>query len=226
MIGRILGRDFMRRIWENLKVRRWILILGLGVAAVFAFFYLRYIFQTGIWYSDIFWKRSPGVNAGWQATVNGDDIELIRRVTDDEIEVTYRCNGVDEVYFVSEGKDPFSSVVTRDGAVVYDGSDLDVEVYAGGDVSEIRIPKLRLVAYIGLHPENRMRGNPACLIVFVFVSVILAIDLRFPDFFFQMRHFLTVKDPEPTEFYRMGQNFGRCGLVIAAVVCLILGASQ
>ena len=166
------------------------------------------------------------MDAGWHAEVNGDKIELIRRVTDDGIEVTYRCNGVDKVYIVSEGKDPFSSVVTYDGEVVYDGSEMDVEVYAGNMDDEVKVPELRLVAYIGLHPEDGMRGNPIWLWGVVIAIVILAIDLRWPDFFFQLNHFLTVKDPEPTDFYRIGQNFGRCGLVIMVIVCLMMGAAQ
>lgn len=217
----------MRKIWENTKARKCMIILGLILAAVFAFFYLRFIFQTGIWYSNIFWQRSRDVDSGWHATVNGDDIELIRRVVDHEIEVTYRCNGEDEVYRVHKDKKTHSTVVTYGGEVVYDEPEMGVMVYVeNADMETRKTAKLRLVAFIGLHPEDGMRGNPVWLFGVVIALVILAIDLRWPDFFFYMRHFLTVRDPEPTDFYRFGQNLGRCGLVIMIIVWLMMGAAQ
>ncbi|ABX40895.1 hypothetical protein [Lachnoclostridium phytofermentans] len=54
--------------------------------------------------------------------------------------------------------------------------------------------------------ENRGKIYP--LIMFFVVLIIYFIDIKFPLFFFTLHNFLSVKDPEPTEFYLYMQKLG------------------
>ncbi len=45
------------------------------------------------------------------------------------------------------------------------------------------------------------RGNPMLLFIAMLFLVIILIDIKYPKFFFYLRHGLSVEDPEPSEVY-------------------------
>lgn len=51
------------------------------------------------------------------------------------------------------------------------------------------------------------RGSLKPLLYAIVISIILFIDIKWPLFFFQLNHFLDVKDPRPTDYYLATQNF-------------------
>ena len=66
-------------------------------------------------------------------------------------------------------------------------------------------------------------GSPIFLLPLLLLAACLAVDIRFPNFFFLMRHGLEVDGGEPSDWYRAGQKFGRVVLVLAMLYCV--GAS-
>jgi hypothetical protein len=70
---------------------------------------------------------------------------------------------------------------------------------------------------------EEIRGKVELLIMALFLIAIIAIDIKFPLFFFQLKHFLSVKDPEPSEFYIAMQR--ATWYVIPAIAVIILLAA-
>ena len=66
-------------------------------------------------------------------------------------------------------------------------------------------------------PVTACRGDWLIYALAVFLSLIVAVCAAFPEHLFYWNHFLSVRDPEPTEFYMACQ---RVSWVIGAVVVL------
>jgi len=72
--------------------------------------------------------------------------------------------------------------------------------------------------------NTEIRGNWAFFIMALLLAAFLAVDLRFPRLFFTLRHFLTVENPEPSDFFLTTQiiswillPFVIAGLLIAGL---------
>lgn len=71
-----------------------------------------------------------------------------------------------------------------------------------------------------------IRGNVYMLAILIFVLAILAIDIVFPKFFFLIEYGFAVNDPEPSEFYLVGQKIARVLMGVACVVLVFLSLSD
>jgi len=67
------------------------------------------------------------------------------------------------------------------------------------------------------------RGSLKPILYAIVISIILFIDIKWPLFFFQLNHFLDVKDPKPTDYYLATQKFSRYIGGIAIIILLIAG---
>lgn len=67
------------------------------------------------------------------------------------------------------------------------------------------------------------RGSLKPLLYAIVISIILFIDIKWPLFFFQLNHFLDVKDPKPTDYYLATQKFSRYIGGIAIIILLVAG---
>lgn len=82
-------------------------------------------------------------------------------------------------------------------------------------------------AYIQLYTwaveeKHDVRGNPNMLAVIALLAVMLGLDIAFPNLFFILDHRLDVDGGEPSDWYRMKQQFSRVIIGIAIVVCLFM----
>ncbi len=75
------------------------------------------------------------------------------------------------------------------------------------------------ILFFAGEPEIAVRGNWANYLVAVFISVIGAVAIAFPDELFYLRHFLHVQDPEPTELY---YTVHKLSSILFAVIVFVL----
>lgn len=85
-------------------------------------------------------------------------------------------------------------------------------------------PPLRSTARFATGDGVEKRGQIYPLIMFLLVLIVYLIDIKFPLLFFTLQNFLSVKDPEPTEFYLSMQKL-RWHVIfpITLVVLLFMG---
>ena len=71
------------------------------------------------------------------------------------------------------------------------------------------------VMYFVKEPEVVSRGSFGLYILCVVVSFFVMLNVAAPEAVFEWQHILSVKDPEPTEFYLFMQKLGSCVAAIA-----------
>ena len=82
------------------------------------------------------------------------------------------------------------------------------------------------ILYFGGTPELSVRGSWALYFAALFVTVIGALLTAFPETSFYLSHFLSVRDPEPTDLYYFMHKVGCVIYVIFVFVMYIMGATQ
>lgn len=74
--------------------------------------------------------------------------------------------------------------------------------------------------------ETSVRGSLTFYFVALFFSVLGAIMTAFPDELFYLNHFLSVRDPEPTEFYYATHKIGCALFLVIAFAVYCKGVSM
>ena len=62
-------------------------------------------------------------------------------------------------------------------------------------------PSKQLVAELATQPDLVCRGSIGLFFLMIFFAFLLAVDIVMPELFFQLKHILDVRDPEPSDFY-------------------------
>lgn len=62
-------------------------------------------------------------------------------------------------------------------------------------------PAAGTIVRLAWEPDVIHRGNFGLYLLVVLLTAIMAADVAFPLFFFQLRHMFSVQNPEPTDFY-------------------------
>ena len=75
-------------------------------------------------------------------------------------------------------------------------------------------------------PDTSVRGSWTLYFAALFVTVIGALLTAFPETSFYLSHFLSVRDPEPTDLYYACHKVGCVIYVIFVFVMYIMGATQ
>lgn len=84
-----------------------------------------------------------------------------------------------------------------------------------------KIPLISIVRF-ALHENVTMRGNGPILLASVILIFFTFIDIKYPLFFFELRHSFEVEDPKPTEFYITMQKLSWGINSIIALALLII----
>lgn len=214
----------MKRLWEKPGVRRALCIIGVCAGVILAVFYFRYVFTEGIYYNNIFLMRSGGETVVYEGTVNDLPMELVRQVDASiDVLVTYRYDDIEKVYKVHGDLEmAYELIVTCDGEVVYRGGQApDISIVGDGSEAQpdSKLPGMWLVIQVA-RDEPDFRGSPVWGALSLIIMVIVLIDIRWPDLYFDLRYWMTVVDPEPTDFYRACQKAGRVIALVAVVILL------
>lgn len=216
-----------------------LLAAGGLLAALLLALYFGALFRPGYWYDGIFLARQQaGVFSG-QNDRAACTLQLEK--SEDEAALSFTLNGETRDYRVLFGSDGVSTQIYENGTLAFSGQaspmgdwylltdengDFDAgEVWGGGGMTE---PPPEFPGYGQLYTwaaSDRCEsfGEPVFLLPLLLLAVCLAVDLRFPNFFFLLEHGLAVDGGEPSDWYRTGQKLGRVILVLAMLYCV--GAS-
>lgn len=223
-------------------------LIGIAVAALLAV-YLFVFFQKGIVLGDSFLLRRPaeassGNAVSYSGKINGFPVSVfVEKYDENNCRITFSQEETTRQYRL-EGKDASNGflrdiMIYEGDQLLFDGkyddkASLDffraykkngepylenmITITVNGreePVTELSIPWL-LKLFCG---DENFRGNVPMMLVAGLILLIWIIDLCFPRFFFTMRHWITVKDPEPSDFYLIVQ---RAFWVIYPVIAVFL----
>jgi len=213
------------------KKHRTVCLIVLGILiAVILFFYLRALGQPGVWYRNFFLsQQEDGSFTGRDEWYN--EYRLSVSPAESEAEISFSVNDETRVYRVHHGE---TVEIFENDMLLFSGeahpmgdswllmdetgnAEVPFTVVVGGIVPEQHelFPEPSTVYHWAVREECGTRGDFTVLIYIVLLLVFLFVDLRFPNFFWNLRYALAVDGGEPSEFYRVGQAVGRVIAVIA-----------
>jgi len=225
----------MREFYQK---HRTACLIGIGILfAVIFFFYLRALGEPGIWYRDFFMvQQEDGSFIGRDEWYN--TYRLSKTIDESEVSISFSVNDESRAYRVRFGEPNDKMVQTAEifenDVRVFSGDvhpmgdswllidengeeDLPFTVVVGGIMpkQEELFPSPSTVYHWAVREECGTRGDFTVLIYIAALLAFLFVDLRFPDFFWNLKHALTVDGGEPSEFYRVMQVVGRIIVVLA-----------
>ena len=217
------------------------------ILIVILIFYLRLFLTTGIRYDDTFLKKdvvASETHYDGNSSYGALHIEVNKLNNNkNSVEVIYDLpQGINQHYLVN-----FTDVDTWNlginikndaGEVLFEGTyqkdqpfliDKNGEPFVEDAIQIIMNEEspynsdykiyLKNTADLACFSTESVRGNYALLIVAILLLIIIVIDIRFPLFFFYLRNFLSVKDPEPSDLYLFIQRISwYVGLVIVIIL--------
>ena len=204
-----------------------LLILLAALPVIFAIGILIVSRQMGIVFQDGFLRRiSSGAEEVYAGTIEGEKLTVTITPGDPETVVDLRTDeGWQRTYQVrtdvkppaGEWQDLIGVQVLEDGEVLFRGGyqpQVSCLVDENGDVTgllgfsfysnqfwESFEPSVSSVVRLALDREEVSRGSWLWWLAMVFFTGLLAVDIAFPRAYFYLQHHLSVRDPEPTEFY-------------------------
>lgn len=223
-----------------IRRKKPLLAAGAVLAALLLALCFWALFRPGYWYDGIFLaQRQAGVFSGqdYRAACT-----LRMEQSESEAALSFTLNGETRNYRVLLGSDGFSTQIYEDGTLTFTGQahsmgdwymltdtagdfDLDeiVQIHVGPQEPPPEFSSRNQLYTWAVSDRCETFGIPMFLLPLVLLAACLAVDIRFPNFFFLMRHGLEVDGGEPSDWYRAGQKFGRVVLVLAMLYCV--GAS-
>lgn len=130
--------------------------------------------------------------------------------------VTFSIDDLTKEYFIT-------GTNTGEEVHIYDGYEtVSIRIFANNTKPD---PEELLPSYSTLYnwassDNTEIRGEPTMLFLIIFLGIILALDIVFPDLFFTLRYRHYVTGGEPSELYLAGQIFGRFAMVVAIFICM------
>lgn len=91
------------------------------------------------------------------------------------------------------------------------------EIYS----DEYEVPKKTIVS-LSLNEDEEIRGNVHLLVLALILIAITAVDMKYPLFFFELRHGFEVESPQPSDFYLTMQKVEWVAYPVIAVIILII----
>lgn len=219
----------MKRIFQEHK--RVCMIIGVILAVIVLEIYLYAFFQTGVWHRDAFlYKQSDGSFIGSDSDA---DYEMYICPTDKGAEISFAANGTVNQYQIFQKHEIPKVEIYKNDKLVFKGSMVEMgDTYMcmeenGNVLYDIqRVDELfpdygRLYAW-AVAEKYDFRGNIAVLLIVVIFSIILILDIVFPNFFFLLHHGLAVQGGEPSDWYRAWQRIGQVIIGIGIIICIML----
>lgn len=238
--------DKFKGLTENRKSRTILLV----ILIVLVIFYFKVFFTRGAFFNDIFLKKETGVNETYYTgkTNHGDIKITVKReeTTYDKSEVIYSFPNNNTKHFIVNYKNEYNwddyieNITDEKGNILFEGIyikgspylhgkngdiifrtnyDYRFDVLIGGKTYEL--PLVNVMEFATYEIE-RIKGEAEIMAVALLLLFIVAIDIKYPLFFFTLSHFIDVKDPEPTDFYIFMQKVSWVVIPLISIILLIV----
>lgn len=240
-----LGR--IKEVISNNKLLKALLSILIIIALIF---YFKVFFTSGIYFDDVFLKKEviSSDNHYLGESIYGNIHITVKGLEDkhNSVDVIYRLPNNINMKFTVMYKDKndwdlgIENIKDRDGSIVFEGE------YTPGsnflfnkngrpildDIIRVRINNespynenykvpLKNVADLASFSNDTIRGRYDFLVIAMLLFAFTIIDIKFPLFFFNLEHFLHVRDPEPSDFYITVQRATRYILPTVGVVLML-----
>ena len=221
--------------------KKSVFLAGGLLLVILAALYLWVLFRPGFWYDGVFLaRRQTGIFTG-QNSRAAYSLSVSR--TPMQAELSFSLNGETRNYRVLFSEQPFSTRIYENDALVFTGEAIPAgdfylltareDMYNLDSIIQIQVseaeepepkfPGLGQIYTWAMAGKCETYGSPMFLLPSLLLAASLALDIRFPDLAFHVRHGLDVDGGEPSDWYRTGQKIGRVILVLAMLYCM--GAS-
>jgi len=200
--------------------------------------YLSALYQPGYWYMDAFLTEQK--DGSFTASDSYGSYYLKIDRDNDNTAVTFSIDDLTKEYLITGIETGEDVHIYEDDNLVFHGykvrmsdSEYMLMGYEGYETSGIYIfanntkpdpeellPSYSTLFYWASSDTTETRGEPLMLLLIIFLCIILALDVVFPDLFFTLRYSRYVTGGEPSDWYRSGQIFGRFVMVIAIFICM------
>lgn len=113
------------------------------------------------------------------------------------------------------GKELFRGYLAPNGYLIDEEGHLDPDFgifvyteYGNKNVWDDYEPSKLFVTKLALEPEPAYHGSIGMYLLMLFAAFCVAVDILFPEFYFQLKYMFSVRDPEPSDFYIAMQRLG------------------
>lgn len=229
----------MVRIWNQYK--KQCIVLGLILAVVLLFIYLRALFLPGLWHGDAFlYRQEDGSFKGSdfyavytmtiKPAVHGADIDFTVNDTLKHYQIRYDENDINQYVEVFED----GSLICKGRAFGAENNWFVIDEETGtSDIIHVRVnheqpteeelfPNSSRLYNWTVSDKLDTRGNPIMIFFILLLGGFLFIDIKFPDFFWLLKYGLHVDGGEPSDWYRFGQKAGYIVASIGILVCVVM----
>lgn len=220
-----------------------------AVIILLLIFYFKVFFQKGAYFDDTFLKKETISSESHYVGKNkyGDIHITVKGIKDvhKNAEVTYRLpNNINKTYIINykDEKDwlaGIESITSNDIIMVslgeYKNSRWLLADNNGKVIHDINLffrdfnpyenkynISLNNVANFGSYESDTIRGEFGLLFMAVILFAITIIDIKYPLIFFKLEHFLSVKNPEPSDLYLAMQKISWVLFPIIGAVLMLL----
>jgi len=220
----------IERIKEIVRSSIYAKVLLVALLIVCLLGYFKIYLTKGVYYDDTFLKKKASASeirytgrsseGEINITVKGD------RNRDESARATYRLPNNISRQYLADFRDASNwnlgvrSIRDENGNILFEGEYIkgssilvdkngkplfedSYRIIVNGEINydeSYKIPLLS-IAEFACSAGGTVRGEFQPLFMAIVLLVITAIDMKFPMFFFLMRHSWDVKDPEPSEYY-------------------------
>ncbi len=223
--------DYMSEFFS--KHKKSCIIAGLIIGAVIFAVYLFALFRPGFWYRDAFLYKQKAPFEGMEV-YSGKDRELGYRyemtMAKDGIKtyIVFSVNETERLYEVisdnSKNHNPDVEIY-ENGELVFKGTSFsgmlfdlneepfvetpEINFYVNGNVPEGELlPTYNWIYEVSQRVKTDIRGNAIWLIFIAVFAGTIALDMIYPDLFWELNHRLSVEGGIPSDYYRFIQKAG------------------
>lgn len=225
-----------------------ILILLTICILAFIFFYFTAFFKQGIRAYDEFFalSESGNVQTYTAPTSYGDAKIVVTRVSDTNSTVLYDMPGnmplLYDISFIGETEGYKNISIKSDSGLSFEGKyrsdepyliDQTGDYFLGFGEENVFIstnnpfeqfsPSIIHTVSLTQYTNTEPRGNIVFLLIALFLFASTAFDIKWPLAMFTLEHFLSVNNPEPSDFYIMMQRLSWVVMPIIGVASMLLG---
>jgi hypothetical protein len=236
--------------FRQLAEKRKILIAFLIILIILTILYFKVFFTRGAYFNDLFLKKEAATDETCYIGKNkqGDFKVTVKRTKDtyDKSEVIYSFPKDIKRHFIVNFKNEYNwddgvkNITDKDGNILFEGIYIKGSPYLYGENGDIifqtnqdyrfdvlvdsniyELPLINVMEFATYEIE-RIRGDAEVMAIALLILFIVAIDIKYPLLFFNLSHFIEVKNPEPTDFYIFTQKIMWIVFPILSIILLIV----